>query len=190
MLEKFTENLSRLPVFREIEEALRAGRQPEVVGLPASAKALFTLALGRKSLAAVLVIADEEKSFKFYEDLLSLSVSGDRIIYLDEDYAYLKVMQLETGDQPCYLVGTAKTLGQKVLSPEQYRELAVRLKIGQAFTLEKLVRILAAGGYQRTAFVEQAGEFSVRGGIVDVFTPLAENPWRLEFNGDILDSLR
>jgi transcription-repair coupling factor len=71
-----------------------------------------------------------------------------------------------------------------------YGSLAVTLKVGDEVPLEDLIEHLAAVGYEREEPVESAGGFSVRGGILDVFPPEAELPYRIEFFGDMIDSLR
>ncbi|MDQ3274034.1 MAG: transcription-repair coupling factor, partial [Actinomycetota bacterium] len=76
---------------------------------------------------------------------------------------------------------------RSVLQP-QVRGLAdllpVSLQVGDEVELEDVVRRLVAAAYHRVDLVERRGEFAVRGGIVDVFSPTAEHPLRVEFFGD------
>src|SRR5438093_1129588 len=65
-----------------------------------------------------------------------------------------------------------------------------RLRVGAAVGLEELTTWLVERGYQRMEAVELPGEFSRRGGILDVFSPDAEAPYRLEFLGDDVESIR
>ncbi len=71
-----------------------------------------------------------------------------------------------------------------------YASLALTLKVGDEVPLDDLIEHLVAVGYERGEPVESAGSFSVRGGILDVFPPEAEWPYRIEFFGDMIDSLR
>lgn len=71
-----------------------------------------------------------------------------------------------------------------------YVSLALELKIDDEVNLEDLVEHLASVGYEAAEPVTNAGQYSVRGGIVDVFPPEAENPLRIEFFGDRVESLR
>jgi transcription-repair coupling factor (superfamily II helicase) len=64
------------------------------------------------------------------------------------------------------------------------------MEVGEDVDREALLRKLEAYGYQRTALVEEKGDYSVRGGVIDLFPPLYSNPVRLEFWGDTLDSIR
>jgi len=71
-----------------------------------------------------------------------------------------------------------------------YSSLALELKVGDELDLTDLVEHLGGVGYERGEPVSDVGQFSVRGGIVDIFPPEAEWPFRLEFSGDQIESLR
>jgi len=66
----------------------------------------------------------------------------------------------------------------------------VALKVGDEMALDKVVEALAAAAYVRTDLVERRGEFAVRGGILDVFSPTEEHPLRIEFWGDTVEEIR
>src|SRR5450631_4207924 len=66
----------------------------------------------------------------------------------------------------------------------------VALKVGDEMPLERVVEALAAAAYVRTDLVERRGEFAVRGGILDVFSPTQEHPLRIEFWGDKVEEIR
>jgi len=64
------------------------------------------------------------------------------------------------------------------------------LQVGEEVDREKLLRRFDASGFQRTSLVEERGDYSVRGGVIDLFPPLYNNPLRVEFLGDKVESLR
>jgi transcription-repair coupling factor (superfamily II helicase) len=66
----------------------------------------------------------------------------------------------------------------------------VALKVGDEMPLERVVDALAAAAYTRTDLVERRGEFAVRGGILDVFSPTEQHPLRIEFWGDTVEEIR
>ncbi len=66
---------------------------------------------------------------------------------------------------------------------------ALTLRVGAGLSLEDLTKRLISAGYSRTTLVEGVGQFSVRGGILDVFSPAADQPIRAEFWGDELDAM-
>ena len=75
-------------------------------------------------------------------------------------------------------------------NPEYYRQLYTTLKTGDEIPLDDLVLHLESVGYQRRDPVEMVGEYSVRGGILDVFPPEADQPLRIELFGDEIESIR
>lgn len=74
--------------------------------------------------------------------------------------------------------------------PEYYRALALSVARDDSIGMEDFVEHIAAVGYERQEMVEMPGEFAVRGGIVDVFSPEANRPVRIELFGDTVESLR
>ena len=75
-------------------------------------------------------------------------------------------------------------------SPEYYSELARTLRRGESFDLDNLLAHLNTVGYSSADVVEMPGQYAVRGGILDVYSPEAERPVRIEFFGDEVDSIR
>ncbi len=95
-----------------------------------------------------------------------------------------------TISQPLFLLISAKSLLTKVLSPTETKNLGANLQRDKDFSPESLIEKLASCGYVREEPLKNVGEFSVRGGIIDVWSPDAENPVRIEFFGDTIDSIR
>ena len=88
------------------------------------------------------------------------------------------------------IVSSAKALMQKVQAPADLKESVFHLSEGDEIDRDRLIYFLGDGGYTSARTVEESGDFSVRGAIVDVYTPFYEEPLRLEFNGDRLESIR
>ena len=95
-----------------------------------------------------------------------------------------------THSQPDFLILSAKSLITKTLTPNTIKKLGAKLRRDEDFAPENLIEKLVAGGYVREEPLKNIGEFSVRGGILDVWSPTAENPVRIEFFGDTVDSIR
>ncbi len=88
------------------------------------------------------------------------------------------------------IVSSVKALMQKVLAPDDLRESVFFLSVGQEIDRDPLIRFLQEGGYTSTRIVEESGDFSVRGAVIDIYTPFYEEPLRLEFDGDRIVSIR
>ena len=93
-------------------------------------------------------------------------------------------------EQPPITILTAGALLKRLIPKNELLNYAELLIAGEETDREQLIEKLIAGGYNRTIVTEEAGDFSVRGGIVDIFTPLYDDPLRIEFFGDIVDSIR
>ncbi|WP_187336072.1 transcription-repair coupling factor [Novosphingopyxis iocasae] len=88
------------------------------------------------------------------------------------------------------LVTTVNAVTQRTLTPFRLRELGARLQPGAVIEREKLSELLTANGYERTETVADAGEYAVRGSIVDLFPAGRELALRLDFFGDEIESVR
>jgi transcription-repair coupling factor (superfamily II helicase) len=88
------------------------------------------------------------------------------------------------------IVSSIKALMQKVLAPSDLKESVLSLSIGEEIERDRLIHFLHEGGYTSARIVEERGDFSVRGAILDLYTPFYEEPLRLEFDGDRLESIR
>ncbi len=91
---------------------------------------------------------------------------------------------------PQLVVTTVAAITQRTLTPFRVRQLVARLAPGERIAIDKLTALLTANGYSRTDTVHDAGEYAVRGGIVDLFPGGAPEPLRLDFFGDEIETLR
>ena len=91
---------------------------------------------------------------------------------------------------PCVVVTTVNAIVQKTLPPDILSHAVLAASTGDTLPVEKLRSFLAANGYVNAGTVREPGEFAVRGGIVDLFPPGYEQPLRLDFFGDDIESIR
>lgn len=92
--------------------------------------------------------------------------------------------------EPMIVIALPEAAAQKGLSKQAFERLSLRFSVGDGLGRDVLLRRLTELGYERSPEVECAGQFSVRGGIVDVYPVNAPLPLRVEFFGDEVDSLR
>ena len=91
---------------------------------------------------------------------------------------------------PQLLVTTVNAATQRTLTPFRVRQLVAHLAPGERIDRDRLAAMLQANGYVRTDTVHDAGEFAVRGGLVDLFPAGEAQPLRLDFFGDEIESVR
>ncbi|MDX1410750.1 MAG: hypothetical protein R3351_01210, partial [Nitrospirales bacterium] len=95
-----------------------------------------------------------------------------------------------THGEPIHVVTSAPALIQKVLPQKVFAEACVSLKTSETHERTPLIQALLRLGYHRVSIVEIPGEFSIRGGILDIFSTAQSDPLRVEFLGDTIDSIR
>lgn len=115
------------------------------------------------------------------ESVVSLQVQAQRLAAL---YA------AAAGNKAKIIVAPAEAVVEKVIPRRHCLDATRYLVVGERIDRQELVSHLVAGGYYQTQLVEEAGDFSVRGDIIDIFTPLYCQPLRLEFFDDSLESIR
>ncbi|MFM2281732.1 MAG: hypothetical protein RLZZ444_3963, partial [Pseudomonadota bacterium] len=91
---------------------------------------------------------------------------------------------------PAILLTTANALLQRLPPRSAIASMAFSARPGQTIRMEEIALKLEKNGFERVATVREVGEFAVRGGILDVFMPGSEQPMRLDFFGDSLETIR
>ncbi len=201
----FSAMLGELEEFRQLISDLKAKKTPmSVMGVSDSVAAHLISSVceetGRPCLA---VLAEEKDARQCYEDLRFFL--GERVVFFprtdllfydveakgqDVTQKRLEVLSALLKEEPCYIVTTAEALVSPTLSKEIYAQNRLSLKVGDDRELENLTRALTALGYCREEMVEGAGQFSLRGGILDIYPVTSEHPVRLEFFDTEIDSIR
>ena len=102
----------------------------------------------------------------------------------------LKVLQALRQGVPLVVVAPVSAAIKKLPPHAYYEKKSLSLEMGKEYDLREIAGILTDLGYERYGIVEGPGQFSLRGGILDVFTPESENPVRIEFFGEEVDSIR
>jgi transcription-repair coupling factor (superfamily II helicase) len=103
---------------------------------------------------------------------------------------YKVLQQLATTTRPHIVLSGLQACLQTLISPSMFKQLHLILKPGQNPPFDALIQQFLDMGYQRKSIASDKGEFAVRGGIIDVFPVSSPDPFRLEFWGDDLESIR
>ena len=102
----------------------------------------------------------------------------------------VEVLEALADGRARFLLASARAWMRRVMPPEELLAARFTLRPGMELNLDDLAARLEALGYRRVGLVEEPGDFAVKGGIVDLFTPTCEEPHRLEFFDEELESLR
>ena len=190
--------------FAEVARALEQGRSGTVDGAWGSTASLAIAGLSRtRSGPALVVLAHPGDLDAWTEDLRSFTGAlpvvfpawdhGSTVLTASDDILgqRLRVLkQIRSPTPPRFLLTTIAALLQPVPTAEALSQQSRQLRVGEEFSLEALTAWLAAHGFTRKETVELPGEFSRRGGILDVYPVDADVPCRVEYFGDEVSSLR
>ncbi|HEX8624772.1 MAG TPA: transcription-repair coupling factor [Allosphingosinicella sp.] len=191
----------------DIHKILSAKKPMTLAGAPAGFLPWLAADLARAAKGRAVFIAPDEAAMRHLQDAATYFAPELEVLAFpawdclpydraspslrasSERLATLHALQRKA-EKPQLLVTTVNAATQRTLSPFRIRQLVARLAPGERIDMAKLSALLSANGYHRTDTVQDAGEYAVRGGIVDLF-PSGENEGlRFDFFGDEIESVR
>jgi len=198
--------LEDAPEFTAVADSLRDGvKQQLVYGLAGSQRSYLLAALRARTRRPILVVcADRPQGEKLCADLAAFLPEDKVCLYpaseimafelLAESFETraqrLSVLERLGQEENIIVVAPVKALLTCLVPPDVFRSAELTLAPGQAHDLEEIIAGFVTQGYERVELVESPGQFGVRGGIVDIYPLAAEHPFRIEFFGNEIDSVR
>lgn len=196
--------LNDIPEYRSLLAAIDNGACPAAFsGLSAVHRAHFAAGIRQElNRPVVVVCADEGEAERMARDLAALSGEAVRTLSAREftfhnaavvsrQYEHRRLSTLRAlaaGECPL-LVCTVESILQRTIPKTLLTQAAQVLRMGERHDLGELAGTLAAAGYTRCEQVEGVGQFALRGGILDFFSPAHPKPVRVEFFGDEIDAM-
>ncbi len=196
--------LNTVPEYLRLEAALEGGRSPaEVSGLSPVHRAHFAAGLlTRLEVPVVLLCADEGECVRLAADVTALTGTPAVLIGAREflfhqgavasrqwEHQRIAAFRAMARGKAPLIAATVEGLLQRTLPPEELAAHVVELELTGSYDPEELAGRLAALGYTRCQQVEGVGQFALRGGILDVFSPGMDSPVRVEFWDRDVDSM-
>lgn len=198
-----------LPQLGALAKLLKDGKTRHISlnGLVASAPALFFAAFAERCPYPILfILEDADTAGYFHNDLKALGIepfllpsSYRRAVKYGQCDAGSEILRTETmaalsaektEGKPLYIVTEPSALAERVVSKERLNDQTIRLETGQEVEVVALEKQLRALGFQEVDYVYEPGQFAVRGSILDVYSYSSEYPFRIDFFGDEIDTLR
>ena len=188
----------------QVKELLDKGANVYCSGLFLSARWFVMSGIARDGFH-VVVLPDKESAEYCAADLYNL-IEGDRVFFLPDlgknlersNYrATLRVQRTSalssiagySGDGLLVIVTYPDALDEGVPAKGRIRESVLKLSVGDEISHESIRDILAREGFEKVDFVAEPGQFALRGGIVDIFSYSFNNPFRISFFGDEIESI-
>lgn len=182
-------------------------------GLYGSAKSFLCAAIfNSQQVMHMVVLQDKEKAAYFFNDLQNLydekeaSADTKRVLFFPTSYkrpyeeqamdnvnvlSRTEVLKrINSQSRKLIIVTYPEALSEKVISKKYLTKNTLKIEVGDDLSIDFVTDMLLEYDFERVDFVTDPGQFSLRGGIVDVFSFGNENPYRIEFFGDEVESIR
>lgn len=206
-LEELQKQFRQAPAFGELQETLCPEGARVVLKGPMGSALSFLVAEAFKAASRPLLflLADKEEAAYHLNDLEAILGRDDVLFYPG---SYRRPYEIEETDnanvllraevlsrissrrKPALIVSYPEALFEKVVTRKELKKNTLGIRKGDSLSLDFLNETLFEYRFKRVDFVTEPGEFSVRGGIVDVFSFSHDEPYRIEFFGDEVDSIR
>lgn len=178
----------------------------KVSGLSGSSSSLVATSLFNSLHQNILVVLnDADEAAYFYNDV-KLMLPDESVFFFPSSFKRaIKLSQLDAANEilrtevlnrlanttaPCMVVTYPESLMQKVISVKGLQTKMLQMAVGNTLSIDFIVEMLLEFKFQRVDFVYEPGQFSVRGSIVDIFSFAYELPYRCDFFGDEVESIR
>jgi transcription-repair coupling factor (superfamily II helicase) len=192
------------------ELAGKRGGNVFLQGLRASSAPLLFSALAQKGgkPCLLVILNDQEEAAYFYHDMVQTMGETD-VLYFPSAYrravkygqkddaseilrteVLSRLTTIVPDAQTLVIVTSADALAEKVVSKSSLEDKSIQVHTGETLDREELQNLLLELGFNRVDYVYEPGQFALRGSILDVFSFSSEYPYRLDFFGDDIDSIR
>ncbi len=208
-LQDLIQFFSSHPLVCEVEQFIRSKKSFKVRAKGLSGSCLSVLAAtvrSQLSVPFIFIANDKEEASYLYNDLDQL-LGESNLCYFPSsfkrgiNYAQLNpdalIQRTDTlntlankSRSPLIIVTYPEALGEKVLSGAQLNKCSMKLSVGERVSLSFVTEFLYEVGFERVDFVYEPGQFAFRGGIIDIFSFSSSFPYRVDFFGDEVESIR
>ncbi|MBQ4527424.1 MAG: transcription-repair coupling factor [Clostridia bacterium] len=199
----FSEILSNNAEFTSVIENIQDNKCPvHITGMTGSQKSHFIYSVCKKLNKKCLVITyDEAESVRIRDDL-SFLFGHESFIFKNKEYIFYDVDASNHSAEISRLnalsrfvcgapvISTVDAASKFTVPPHVFEEFTLEIYPGDTLDISAMGDKLVTMGYKRCAMIEGVGQFSIRGSIIDVFTPCHSNPVRIDLFDDEVDSLR
>ena len=202
-MEKLLSFLHNIPEYRTLLDCVKDGQSAAITGIGQINRSHLIAGLRQDTSRPIVVVCQDDMAAKrlqeevkaFCKETAPILPGRDLTLYdsavVSRGWEQKRLRQfydLMTGSVTVQILSW-EALSQRTMPPSVLMNTAFSLKVGCEYRIDALTGQLTGAGYTRCAMVEGPGQFAVRGGILDVFSPAADRPFRAEFFGDELDTM-
>ncbi len=195
------------PKTKQIVDSLQQSEQKiQLNGLIGSSLSFVVQSLFKKTEKPFLLILNDKEEAAYYLNDLEQMIGEEDVLFYPGSYR--RPYQIEDTDnanvllraevlnrinsrkKPAVIVSYPEALFEKVVTRKELDKNTLKVAVGDKISIDFINEVLFEYEFKRVDFITEPGEFSVRGGIVDVFSFSNDNPYRIEFFGNEVDSIR
>ena len=194
------------PKIALLESTFAARQKSQMTGLVGSSLSFVMHSLFKKADLPFLILFNNKEDAAYYLNDLEQLINTEDVLFYPSSYR--RPYQIEETDnanvllraevlnrinsrkKPAIIVSYAEAIFEKVVTKKELDKNTLKLSVEDKFSIDFINETLFEYNFKRVDFVTEPGEFSVRGGIIDVFSFSNDNPYRIEFFGNEIDSIR
>ena len=195
--------LKTIPEYRTLLEAINLNQSAAVTGIGQINRSHIIAGLHKDGGRPLVLICQDEMAAKRLQEELKcflgetapflpsreLTLYDSAVVSRSWEQKRLRQLYELANGQTSVQIFSWDALSQRTMPRNTLLQSAFRMTTGREYDMEDLLRKLSGAGYSRCGMVEGPGQFALRGGILDVFSPAADRPFRAEFFGDELDTM-
>ena len=202
-MEKLLSLLKSIPEYNALLDCVSRGESAAITGIGQMNRSHMIAALRADTAAPIVILCQDDMAAKrlqeelkaFLEQAFPVLPNRELTLYDTavvsrawEQKRLRQLYELMQG-QTALQIMSWEAMSQRTMPPSVLAGCAFTLEVGKEYDLDTLAARLSGAGYSRTSMVEGPGQFAVRGGILDIFSPAADLPVRVEFFGEELDTM-
>ncbi|MBO4938467.1 MAG: transcription-repair coupling factor [Oscillospiraceae bacterium] len=202
-MEKLLSILKTIPEYASLLESLSRGESAAVTGIGQINRSHMIAGLTTHTSAPIVVICQDDIAARRLQEELKSFLANSAPIFPSRELTFYdaavvsraweqkrlrQLYDLARSNTPVQIF-TWESLSQRTMPRAVLMNAAFTLEVGTEYRLEDLLERLVSSGYSRCGMVEGPGQFALRGGILDIYSPAADRPVRVEFFGDELDTM-
>ena len=202
-MEKLLSMLKTIPEYGLLLESIEKNQPSAVTGIGQINRSHLIAGLRAHNTRPIVVICQDDLSAKRLQAELAAFLSETAPVLPNRELTFYdssvvsrgweqkrlrQLFDLYQGKTPLQILPW-EALSQRTIPPAALLKASFHLTVGNEYQMDSLQTMLCAAGYRRCSMVEGPGQFAIRGGILDVYSPAAEQPVRAEFFGDELDTM-
>ena len=202
-MEQLLNLLNTMPEYVSMLDGLRRGQSAAVTGIGQINRSHLIAGLRRHAQRPLVILCQDDMAAKRLQGELEaflgetvpslpsreLTLYDSAVVSRAWEQKRLRQLYDLAGARTAVQIMTWEAASMRTMPPAVLDRAAFRLETGKEYSLDGLLALLTHGGYSRCAMVEGPGQFALRGGILDIFSPAADLPFRCEFFGDELDTM-